>query len=80
MALNNAYKMYGALINKWTPYGRQTLDMGDAVRELTTTCVREKTASGASLRCVGLDARLGEASSIGDSNGGGGLCTVVECS
>jgi hypothetical protein len=35
MALNNAYKMYGALINKWTPYGRRTLDMGDAVRELT---------------------------------------------
>ena len=35
MALNNAYKMCWALINKWTPYGRQMLDMGDAVRELT---------------------------------------------
>ena len=32
MALNNAYKMYQALINKWTLYGRRTLDMGDAVR------------------------------------------------
>ena len=35
MELNTAYKMYHALIDKWTPYGRRALDMGDAVRELT---------------------------------------------
>ena len=30
-----------------------------------------------SLGCVGLDARSGEASSVGDSNSGGELCNVA---
>ncbi len=34
MALNNAYKMYKALVKQHTPE-RRFLDMGDAVRELT---------------------------------------------
>jgi hypothetical protein len=34
MALNNAYKLYTALVNQHTPE-RRFLDMGNAVRELT---------------------------------------------
>ncbi len=34
MALNNAYKMYTALVKEHTP-GRRFLSMGNAVRELT---------------------------------------------
>jgi len=66
MALNNAYKMYTALVKEHTPEQR-FLTMGDAVRELTHDLYQSGSGNAeVEGRASELDSRYGDAVRVGD--------------